>query len=107
MSRVYSNKRNRTRKIEDLNEGDRVWVPALKKYGYIIRKRSERRAYDVEVEGRVLRRNTSHMIYTWDSKRSGDEDECYYECRKNLESKDGCMREKQKESLGRERNGID
>ena len=45
--------------ITDLNEGGRVLVPALKKYGYVIRKRSEPRAYDVE--GRVLRRNTSQM----------------------------------------------
>ena len=81
---MYYNKRNRTRKIQDLNEGDRVWLPALKKYGYIIRKRSELRAYDVEVEGRVLRRNTSQMINTWDSKRIGGEDECCYERRKKL-----------------------
>ena len=94
-SQVYYNKRNRTKKIEDLNEGDQVWV-------YLIRKRSEPREYDVEIEGRVLRRNTSQMIYTWDSNRIGDEDECYYECEKNLESKNDYMREKQKESLGRE-----
>ena len=49
-SQVYYNKRSRTRKIEDLKEGDRVWVRALKKYVYVIRKRSEPRAYDIGVE---------------------------------------------------------
>ena len=43
------------------------------------------------------------MIYTWDSyQRIEGEDECYYECKKKTESKDDCVREKQKESLGRE-----
>lgn len=52
------NKRYGTKTLEELKEGDKVWVSDLKKEGRIIRKCEEPRSYEIEVEsGGRIRRN--------------------------------------------------
>jgi transposase InsO family protein len=60
-----ADRRRRAKPAADLQEGDRVWVKTSEedagKEGVIMRKREEEESYDVEVGGKILRRNRKHL----------------------------------------------